>query len=197
MDLDLSHLLSSDKLIERSSDSDSEELLKHMFKHFPQPKPSVLKTLADAAIKSKKINSLIILIAHNANPTTASVIELIEWDTPNEVLLNFVLMNGTSIEIAEFVTHNIKRKQEHGIKDLADSIPECLKNLFQSNHTIRRKLLSGILNEHASHLHIFMLNLLITLGAKSSDFCQLRFKNFTPLHVATVLALESGKNLCN
>lgn len=97
-------------MIEKSSDSDGVELLTFSFLYFPQPGPSVLKALADAAIKTKKINSLIILITHNANPLISSVIELVEWDTPNEALLNFVLMNGTSKEIAEFVTISTLRE---------------------------------------------------------------------------------------
>ena len=189
-----SNLLSGD-IIEGSSDSDVEKLLEYTFVHFPQPKPSVLKALADAAIKTKKINSLVVLVTHNANPSIASVIKLIDWETPNEVLLNFVLINGTAIEIAEFVTNNFKINYGHGNKDPAGCIPECVKKILCRNGPIRRKLLSGILNEPATIQRILIINLLIKFGASSSDICQLRFKNSTPLHAAVVLALESGKNL--
>ena len=184
-------LLSSDM----SSDSDGVKLLEFTLMNFPQPQPSILRALADAAIKTKKINSLVVLITHNANPLIASVIELIEWDTPNEVLFYFVLMNGTPKEIAEFVTNNIERKYKHGIKNLTDFVPQCFKNFLLNNSAIRRKLLSGILNDHATVPHILMINLLIKFGAQSTDLCQLRFSHSTPLHAATALALESGNNL--
>ena len=184
----------SGEIIERSSDSDVEELLEYTLVHFPQPKPSVLKALSDAAIKTKKINSLVVLITHNANPSIASVIKLIDWETPNEALLNFVLINGTAIEIAQFVTNNFKTTYGHGNKDPAGCIPDCVKKMLYSNGPIRRKLLSGILNEPATIHNILIINLLIKFGANSSDICQLRFKNSTPLHAAVELALESGKN---
>ena len=184
-------LLSSDM----SSDSDGVKLLEFTLMNFPQPQPSILRALADAAIKTKKINSLVVLITHNANPLIASVIELIEWDTPNEVVFNFVLMNGTPKEIAEFVTNNIERKYKRGIKNLTDFVPPCFKKLLLNNSAIRRRLLSGILNDHATVPHILMINLLIKFGAQSTDLCQLRFSHSTPLHAATALALESGNNL--
>ena len=181
----------------------------------PSSLSAALLLAAKAAIKSNKQLFLVYLIEHGATPAVADIIEIVNWNKPQQSLLKYVATHGSQEEINPIVYNALSQKQYKTVCNLLQlggsnlakhvslapmDVPDMINNMAlleelakQGGNPGRVEVVAKILRvEPATVKHVELLCFLLTHGAKSSFLRQCRFQHSTPLFTATQLALESG-----
>ena len=178
-----------------------------------------LKSAAEVAIKVKKFKFLACLIKHGAAPATTGVVSLTNLIDP--VIINYIFANASPDKVAHFLLEalslktneeglhftgggqrcevdwgeeieNEQRKAAWIVEQFRDFV-QCGKSLCGKGTVAGiREILSLVLNCDVTKAHLELVCQLLNCGANSLDLCRARFKKTTPLHAATMLALESG-----
>lgn len=170
-----------------------------------------LKSAADTALHAKKYKFVAHLIKKGAKPDVASVIKILDLSRDDgPVFLSYMLENGSPKKIVPFLIKTLnhiketcnRSEQEHAEHGVKPSLSvSMLLNAIQCSKTLCGKdAISGMRDIVAQCLNDFAtinvtIELVCLLLQCSLDLCQARYEKTTPLHAATMLALESGTQI--